>query len=112
MELLARLYYNAVYGGLGGLIGWMLYGAFGDKNPPDEAKQLQYILMGAMIGGGIAFLVVSVEAIRDRSMARFARLSSYGVVLGIIGGSIGGVVGVYLRTLLGNVFKPGDNAVF
>jgi hypothetical protein len=112
MELLTRLYYNAVYGALGGLIGWMLYGAFGDKNPPDQYKLLQFLMMGALIGGAIAFLVVSVEAIRDHSLARFARLSSYGVVLGVIGGAIGGIVGESLKTWLSEVFKLGEQENF
>lgn len=105
MELLTRLYYNAVYGALGGLIGWMLYGAFGDKNASDNYKLLQFLLMGALIGGAIAFLVVSVEAIRDRSLARFARLSSYGVVLGVVGGAIGGVVGEFLKNFLNRMLS-------
>ena len=33
MPLLMRVYYNAVFGALGGLLGWMLFGVFGDKSP-------------------------------------------------------------------------------
>ena len=29
MALLSRVYFNAVFGALGGLLGWMLYGVFG-----------------------------------------------------------------------------------
>src|SRR5439155_21759007 len=32
MALLTRIYFNAVFGGLGGLLGWMLFGIFGDPN--------------------------------------------------------------------------------
>jgi hypothetical protein len=112
MELLTRIYYNAVYGGLGGLIGWMLYGAFGDKTPLDEHKLFQFLLLGAFIGGSIAFLVVSVEAIRDRSLARFARLSSYGVVLGSVGGALGGLIGESLKTFLAETLGVGGQAGF
>jgi len=62
MALLTRIYYNAVYGALGGLLGWMLFGIFGDKNPDgDFAQKLQMLLGGALVGGCIGYLVVSVE---------------------------------------------------
>jgi hypothetical protein len=86
MTLLARIYFNAVFGALGGLIGWMLFGVF--VNPGDSDDR-QWLLGGAIIGGSIGYLVVSVEAIRDRSLARFCRLASYGVVLGAAGGALG-----------------------
>jgi hypothetical protein len=89
MGLLTRIYYNTVFGGLGGLLGWMLFSIFGDRTAAQEALNSQLLQDGALIGGGIGYLVVSVEAIRDRSWLRFVRLASYGVVLGAIGGAIG-----------------------
>ena len=69
MALLSRMYFNAVFGGLGGLFGWLLLGVFCDKN---TAEQLwQNLLKGALIGGSIGYFVVSVEALRDRSLLRF-----------------------------------------
>ena len=35
MALLNRMYFNAVFGALGGLLGWMLFGVLGDPNPGD-----------------------------------------------------------------------------
>ena len=32
MALLTRIYFNAVFGALGGLLGWMLFGVFGDTD--------------------------------------------------------------------------------
>src|SRR6185503_8472459 len=100
MQLLARLYFNAVFGALGGLLGWMLFGVFGDKNPPDTPAflllthgHLNLLLGGALVGGAVGYFVVSVEAIRDRSLIRFARLASYGFVLGMIGGAPGMLLG-------------------
>jgi hypothetical protein len=90
MAILARIYFNAVFGGLGGLLGWMLFGIFGDKNSADQG---QLALGGALIGGLVGYLVVSVEAIRDRSLLRFCRLAAYGVVLGAIGGALGMSIG-------------------
>jgi hypothetical protein len=101
MALLGRIYFNAVFGALGGLLGWMLFGVFGDKIPaPGFAEILNYLVGGAIIGGLIGFLVVSVEAIRDQSLFRFARLASYGVILGALGGAPGMLLGVFLQELL------------
>lgn len=100
MPLLVRIYYNAVFGALGGLLGWMLFGVFGDKNPGSGSAFLFFnerdfnsLLGGAIIGGAIGLFVVSVEAIRDQAMVRFARLASYGLILGLIGGALGMYVG-------------------
>src|SRR5438105_710372 len=90
MGLIVRIYYNAVFGALGGLLGWLLYGVFGDKQALDAG---QFLLGGALIGGFIGYLVTSVEAIRDRSLLRFARLAAHGVVLGALGGALGMEVG-------------------
>jgi hypothetical protein len=86
MALLERIYFNALFGALGGLLGWLLFGVFGDKNYSSIGQQL---LGGACIGGLIGYLIVSVEAIRDRSLLRFCRLASYGVLLGALGGAVG-----------------------
>ncbi len=100
MALLSRIYFNAVFGALGGLLGWMLFGVLGDKNPTAQPalgfltqEHLNWLLGGAVIGGLIGYFVVSVEAIRDRSLVRFARLASYGVLLGAAGGSLGMCIG-------------------
>ena len=50
MALLVRIYFNAVFGALGGLIGWMLFGVFGNKNP---APGLPAILQMFLGGGGL-----------------------------------------------------------
>jgi hypothetical protein len=86
MALLVRIYFNAVFGALGGLLGWLLFGVFGDRNYSSLGQQL---LGGALIGGLIGYLVVSVDAVRDRSYLRFCRLASYGAVLGAVGGALG-----------------------
>jgi hypothetical protein len=100
MALVSRLYFNAVFGALGGLLGWMLFGVFGERNPSSQTaflfltyEDLNLLLGGAIIGGVIGYFVVSVEALRDLSLVRFARLASYGVLLGAIGGAAGMLVG-------------------
>jgi hypothetical protein len=100
MALLSRIYFNAVFGALGGLLGWMLFGVLGDRNPNSDPaflflshEDLNLLLGGSLIGGAIGYFVVSVEAIRDQSLVRFARLASYGVLLAWIGGALGMYVG-------------------
>jgi hypothetical protein len=102
--LLSRVYFNAVYGALGGLLGWFLFGVFGEKNPGQDPaflfvtrEQVNWIIGGVLIGGMIGYFVVSVEAIRDRSLIRFARLASYGAVLGLVGGGIGMLIAEYFN---------------
>jgi hypothetical protein len=99
MALLSRIYFNAVFGALGGLLGWMLFGVFGDRaTGSDLAGILQNLLGGALIGGAIGYFVVSVEAIRDRALAKFARLATYGLLIGAVGGAIGMLLGDLVNT--------------
>src|SRR5262245_58222696 len=107
MPLLVRIYYHAVFGRLGGLLGWMLFGVLGDKNPSSETAFLflkhgdvNSMLGGAIIGGIIGYFLVGVEAIRDRAMVKFARLASYGVLLGAIGGALGMYLGDKVNSAL------------
>jgi hypothetical protein len=92
-----RIYFNAVFGGLGGLLGWMLFGIFGDRAAPAERVTAQLALGGALIGGSIGYLLVGSDALRDRSALRFFRLGTFGLLLGAIGGSLGMVVGDFVH---------------
>jgi hypothetical protein len=100
MALLSRIYFNAVFGGLGGLLGWMLFGVFGDKAVQEEGLGAQLLMGGAFVGGAIGYFVVSVEALRDRSLLRFVRLATYGVLLGAAGGALGMYFGNEVNTEL------------
>jgi hypothetical protein len=108
MALFSRIYFNAVFGALGGLLGWVLFGVLGERNPGADRQDLNTLLGGAVIGGVIGYFVVSVEAIRDQSLARFARLASYGVLLGLVGGALGMYIGdqvnhLFIRLLGGSL---------
>src|SRR5262245_57954542 len=109
LALLVRLHHDAVCGALGGLLGWMLFGVVGDRaaSGDDLGVTLQLLLGGALIGGLIGYFVVSVEALRDRSLPRFARLGTYGVLLGAAGGALGMLVGDWVNYKL--VGPPGNN---
>src|SRR5262249_54874256 len=79
-------------GGLGGLLGWLLFSVFGDKQIAGEQINQRFLLDGAIVGGCVGYFVVSVEALPDRSLVRFVRLATYGVVPGAFGGAIGMIV--------------------
>ena len=110
MALLVRIYFNAVFGALGGLLGWLLMGVFCDRTPAEEAVTRQILLGGALVGGAIGYWVVSVEAVRDRSLIRFVRLACYGVILGMIGGAVGMYLGEKLNFKIVGLIKEGDRA--
>ena len=119
MAILSKMYFNAVFGALGGLLGWMLFGVLGERNPSDsrEPEKLAFLFLsyldvnlllgGAIIGGSIGYVVVSVEAIRDLSLVRFARLASYGVIISMFGGALGMYLGDRINQLL--VFLIGNH---
>src|SRR3954451_4609103 len=112
--MLSRIYFNAVFGALGGLLGWMLFSIFSDKTAGEGglAVAWQNLLDGALVGGGIGYLVVSVEAIRDRSWVRFVRLASYGVLLGALGGAVGMLVAERINyALVGGIGPPRQSTV-
>jgi type III secretion system (T3SS) inner membrane Yop/YscD-like protein len=105
MGLFSRIYFNAVFGALGGLVGWMLFGVFGLKSLDGRLGflpfiDLQNLLGGALIGGAVGYLVVSAEALRDRALLRAMRLACYGLLLGACGGAAGLEVGDWLNYLL------------
>lgn len=100
MALLNRIYFNAVFGALGGLLGWLLFSLFGNKTASEGALTLQLLQDGALVGAGIGYFVVSGEAARDRSWIRFVRLASYGLVLGAAGGALGMLLAERVNYLL------------
>jgi MFS family permease len=107
MALFLRIYYNAIFGGLGGLIGWLLFSVFVDTRWIDAAFEsdfaratVQALTTGAIIGAMIGYFVVSVDAIIDRAVLRFARHAFYGVTLGAVGGALGNWIGEWVNFVL------------
>src|SRR5262245_7805041 len=86
MALLRRLYFNALFGALGGLLGWML---FGELVNPLWSWQQQALCGGALIGALVGACVVGVDAILDLAWLRFVRFAAIGILLGGLGGAIG-----------------------
>jgi MFS family permease len=98
MARLTQIYYNAVFGALGGLLGWMLFGIF---TPSGTTFDWHAALSGgAIIGLMIGYFVVSVDAIVDRALVRFARYAAYGILLGAAGGAVGYLVGDWVNYVL------------
>jgi hypothetical protein len=96
-----RIYFNAVFGGLGGLLGWLMVGEF----MADQVRDVTWDptlppIIGAIIGAFIGYFVVSVEAILDRSLLRFCRHAAVGVILGGVGGALGNWIGEGLNHYL------------
>ena len=57
--LLSRVYFNAVYGALGGLLGWLLFGVYGEKNPSrDPAFLPAQVLVKTADGKDKTYLLV------------------------------------------------------
>jgi MFS family permease len=101
MGRLLRIYFNAVLGGLGGLLGWMLAGEFfGSSFHEGQWNQEAALAAGAFIGAMIGYFVVSVDALMDRSLVRFCRYAAVGVVLGGLGGAAGYWVGDWVNYVL------------
>ncbi len=96
MSSATRIYFNAVYGALGGLLGWMLLGVLGVQH---QSSRNDCRLNGALMGAAIGYLVVSVDAIRDRSLVRFSYFASYGLILGMLGGAIGYIIAEWINHL-------------
>ena len=102
MALLARIYFNAVFGALGGLLGWMLFGVFGDKT--DERYLPQMLLGGAFIGGAIGGFVGGCLFQLFYDMSRESLSTTYfwnATGLVILGACIGS-----LSALVQGVFQP------
>ena len=74
----------------------------------NTVELLNWLLGGALIGGLIGYFIVGVDALRDRSLVRFSRLATYGVLLGAAGGAAGMVVANLIHALL--IPTPGDTS--
>ncbi len=91
------IYFNAVFGALGGLLGWLLFSEFSSR----EWEWWQAALAGgAWVGAMIGYFVVSADAILDRALVRFGRYAAYGAALGAVGGAIGFWLGDWVNYLL------------
>jgi anti-sigma factor RsiW len=97
-----QIYFNAVLGGAGGLLGWLawtlLNTAFGLQN----SLLARILLQGPLFGAGIGLAVGSTEGIlASRSLLRVFRGAGYGAGLGALGGLIGLPLGELVLAVAG-----------
>ncbi len=92
-----QIYYNAVFGGLGGLLAWFAVGSVPTGSWP---ILLAYALVGAGIGLFIGALTGAVDGALKRSWRRVAIGAALGAGAGLVSGVLGLLVGegVFLIT--------------
>lgn len=99
MSRLMRLYYYGVLGSIGGLIGWQISNLLGlsfIKN-----IYLAEVILGALIGLSIGFLIGLAEGVLRRSFLHTLKSSLLSGGLGLAGGAIGLPLAEGLFQLLG-----------
>ncbi|MBI3963004.1 MAG: FHA domain-containing protein [Deinococcus sp.] len=93
----ARVYYYAIIGALGGLLGW----AVADLILPVGHPLLRALFWGAGIGACVGATLAAVETALTLQWRRLPPVLLLGVILGGIGGAVGLVAGEIFFDLLG-----------
>ena len=87
MSRTMRLYYYAVLGAMGGLIGWQASNAIGLSFW--SSLYLSEIVVGGLIGLSIGALIGFSEGLNSRNFLQILKSSLFSGGLGLIGGAIG-----------------------
>lgn len=103
-----RIYYNALFGALGGLISWLLIGLFLNL---DTSRLLMLFLkdalLGATVGACIGGAIGAVDGLTvSRSWRRLVRGVFLGSLIGLVGGLIGLVIGEAIFNFAGGGVWP------
>lgn len=99
MSKARQIYYNAIFGAIGGLLGWLVVGSFttGDWN-----IWLAYAFVGAGVGLFIGGTTGAVEGIVVKgSLPRAAAGAGIGALAGLISGLLGLLLGEGVFLLIG-----------
>lgn len=95
---LRRLYYNALFGALGGLISWLLIGLFLNFETSNMSMLLlKDALLGATVGVWIGGALGMVDGLTIR---RSLRRVVVGLLLGAFIGLVGGLVGLLIGEMI------------
>jgi hypothetical protein len=94
-----RLYYYAVLGAMGGLIGWQASNMVGLSFWSN--LYLSEIVVGGLIGLSIGALIGLAEGLNSRSLLQILKSGLFSGGLGLIGGAIGLPIAERLFLLLG-----------
>jgi hypothetical protein len=87
MSRIMRLYYYAVLGAIGGIIGWQASNLLGLSFTGN--LYLNEIVVGALIGLSIGMFIGLAEGLLTRNLPRAARTGLFSGLLGMAGGAIG-----------------------
>ncbi len=103
-----QVYFNAVLGGLGGLLGWAAVMKLGDVVSLQEMNlYLRDAIMGLVLGICIGFAIGGTDGlVVTRSMRRFLWGACVGAGLGAVGGLIGLPLGEWIFNLAGGGIWP------
>jgi len=103
-----RIYYNALFGALGGLISWLIIGLF--LNIDTSRLFMLFLkdaLLGATVGVCIGGAIGAVDGITvSRSWRRLVRGVSLGSLIGLVGGLVGLVIGEAIFKFAGGGVWP------
>ncbi len=88
-HLLPSFYFRIMLGALGGLMGWLLFGALGDLRAVEDGQPLQQILAGALVGGAVSQSLAGSVALRKGDWLHWSRYAALGLALGGLGGALG-----------------------
>ena len=97
MSLRLRIYYNAVFGAIGGLLAWYLLGQFGAFS----SLILRDAVAGACVGSLVGGFIGCIDGLFDRSVYKILRGSWYGAQYGLLGGVVGLLLGELILWSLG-----------
>jgi len=103
-----RIYYNAMFGALGGLISWLFIGLFLNI---DTSRLLMLFLKDALLGATVGICIGGAIGAVDgvtvsRSWRRLSRGTLLGSVIGLVGGMIGLVIGEVIFKFAGGGVWP------
>jgi hypothetical protein len=103
MNKARQIYYNAVFGAIGGLLAWQLVGLFATGGWPLTAANA---LIGAGVGLCIGFATGAVDGIVNKLALRPALIGgAKGAVIGLFSGAAGMVLGGLLFVFSGGGFQ-------
>ncbi len=94
-----RVYYYAILGAIGGLIGWQISDRLGLSFTPN--LYLSEAAVGALIGLSVGLLVGAAEGVVTLSPARAWRAGVFSGPLGLVAGAVGLPLGEYVFQLSG-----------
>src|SRR5437763_6512596 len=99
-----NIYYNAVLGAMGGLLGWVVLGALIQVESVDV--YLRSAIQGAVVGFLVGALVGCVEGVLNGNKRQLLRGLQRGSLLGLVGGAIGLTAGELALHVIGRGYAP------